>query len=459
MSRFPSPLPLAAFEEYMLRDDRPKYPMGIVARLRFRGRLDRQAAQSALLQVVANHPLLRAKVQRSPGERLEWAPAEDQLPAIQWLDGPPHDRLPSMRPIDLYSGPGLRVWAAAESEPSWLLLQIHHAVCDGKAVLQVAEDFLRSYAFSVDRKGGRAEPAPCDAEALSRRGTFGLTFWKYLRMLPAQLRGLSRVWKFFVQRPVPILKRIATIGSELPSGFPEVKAARLEAGELDELSAAAARASVTLNDWLLRDFFVAINDFRGRHQATNPGEWLRVSVPINLRRETDRRMPAANLVSMVFLDRTSNQIAKFHDLLRGIHEEMDSIRRGQHGLIFIVALWIVRSLPGGLAKWVNRNCCEATCVLSNLGRTMADSPLPRNSEKKIVAGNVVLDGIDFYTPVRDGTAVSVALIYYAGGLQLCMQYDGRYITSAQSDDLMATYLRRIRASISGAGQLFQAKAA
>ena len=30
MPDFPSPLPLAAFEEYMLRDDRPKYPMSII---------------------------------------------------------------------------------------------------------------------------------------------------------------------------------------------------------------------------------------------------------------------------------------------------------------------------------------------------------------------------------------------------------------------------------------------
>ena len=35
-----SPLPLAAFEEYMLWDDQPKRPMGIIASLRFAGRLD-----------------------------------------------------------------------------------------------------------------------------------------------------------------------------------------------------------------------------------------------------------------------------------------------------------------------------------------------------------------------------------------------------------------------------------
>ena len=64
-------------------------------------------------------------------------------------------------------------------------------------------------------------------------------------------------------------------------------------------------------------------------------------------------------------------------MLRSIHEEMNSIRRCQLGLTFIVSLWGLRLLPGGLAKWVDRDCCEATCVLSNLGRAMADSPLPR----------------------------------------------------------------------------------
>jgi hypothetical protein len=179
-------------------------------------------------------------------------------------------------------------------------------------------------------------------------------------------------------------------------------------------------------------------------------------VPMDLRHEPDNRMPAANVVSMVFLDRTGKQIAAA-DLLRGIHKEMDSIRRRQSGLLFVVALWGRRLLPGGLAKGVNRNCCDATCVLSNLGRAMADSPLPRCNER-IVAGNVVLDGIDFFSPVRQGTAVSMALIYYAGGLRLCMHYDSRHITEAQAGDLMATYLRTIRASTGMASRSAKGKA-
>ena len=95
MPDFPAPLPLTAFEEYMLSDDRPNYPTSIVARLRFAGQLDRRAAAEALETVVARHPLLRAKVRKTAAGRLEWiaavdgAPGTPGRPAIQWLDGRP----------------------------------------------------------------------------------------------------------------------------------------------------------------------------------------------------------------------------------------------------------------------------------------------------------------------------------------------------------------------------------
>ena len=114
----------------------------------------------------------------------------------------------------------------------------------------------------------------------------------------------------------------------------------------------------------------------------------------------------------------------------------------------------MRWLPGGLARWVNKGRCEATCVFSNLGRALADSPLPRCNEK-IVAGNVVLEGIDFFAPVRDGTAVTVALVFYAGELQICMQYDSRRIADAQAGDLLATYLQEIRDSLGAASPVAQ----
>ena len=116
------------------------------------------------------------------------------------------------------------------------------------------------------------------------------------------------------------------------------------------------------------------------------------------------------------------------------------------GLTFIWSLCALRALPGGLAGRVGNGRCEATCVLSNLGRVLAGSPLPTR-EGKIVAGNLLLEGLDFFAPVRDGTAVSVGLVFYAGQLQACLRHDNRRLTAQQADDLLTTYLRTIRSSL------------
>ena len=357
------PLPLAAFEEYMFRDDGPGYPMHIIARLRFAGQLDRADATRAFEQAVARHPLLRAKIQKTATGRLQWIAAGGCPAALTWSDDALPDRLPAMAPLNLLVEHGLKAWVAAASEESTMVLQAHHAACDGKAVLQLAEDFLRGYARAI---GGRdcsiendcstesnhwIEQAPCDAELLRGRGRCGLTLRAFLRMLPAQLGGVKRVRQFFMHRPVPLLATSIAAACDMPAEngdisdsparpegcfarirdvpvfIPVVHVEDLEAGELQRLTEMAAVRGVTLNDWLLRDFFLAVNDFRRRHEITAPGEWIRVSVPINLRAPGDGRMPAANLVSMVFLDRNPRQIADPARLLDSVHNEMDVVRR------------------------------------------------------------------------------------------------------------------------------------
>jgi hypothetical protein len=163
------PLPLAAFEEYMLRDDRPKYPMSMIVRLRFAGQLDRRATTEALETVIARHPLLRAKVRKTQSGRLEWTTAADRAAEISWIEDPGDDRLPAMQPIDLFSEPGLKSWASADSQRSSLVLQVHHAVCDGKAVFQVLDDFVRSHAHISAGNQSAMELSPCDPTLLYGR--------------------------------------------------------------------------------------------------------------------------------------------------------------------------------------------------------------------------------------------------------------------------------------------------
>ena len=150
---------------------------------------------------------------------------------------------------------------------------------------------------------------------------------------------------------------------------------------------------------------------------------------------------------MIFLDRNARQMADAAGLLRGIHAEMDRVRRRQLGFTFIWGLRALRALPGGLAGRVQNGRCEATCVLSNLGRVLAASPLPRrrgqDRRRQSVAGRA-----RFFSPVREGTAASVGLVFYRGELQVCLRYDSRQLTVGQADDLLTMYLHTIHASTS-----------
>ena len=326
-------------------------------------------------------------------------------------------------------------------------MQLHHAVCDGKGVLQVFDDFLRGYARAMDGDSCQIQLAACDEALLAGRGKFGLTARKLLKMLPAQLSGLlarasfcsasrrrcCRASKALIPlRPmqsVPAVRTVPSRGRHAAGGYPPRR------------PNSALRSTIGCS---------AISSWRLTISAAvtmRETDWLRFSVPINLRQPEDARLPAANVGSMVFLDRRAQQIADPANLLRGIHEEMDLIRRRQLGLTFIWSLHALRPvLPGGLAGRVGNGRCEATCVVSNLGRALADCPLPARGGK-LVAGNLLLEGVEFFGPVREGTTAILALVFYAGELHICLRYDSRRITAAQADDLLTTYLQTVRASL------------
>jgi hypothetical protein len=168
-------------------------------------------------------------------------------------------------------------------------------------------------------------------------------------------------------------------------------------------------------------------------------------MPINLRQPSEDRMPAANVVSMVFLDRNADQCANRVKLLQSVHDEIDLIRRRKLGYTFIWSLHAMRALLGGLAGRVGNGHCEATCVVTNLGRALADSTLPKRGGK-LVAAKLLLEDVEVFAPIREGTAAAIGFVFYAGGLNICLQYDGRCMTAAQSEDLLSTYLQTIRAS-------------
>jgi NRPS condensation-like uncharacterized protein len=441
------PLPLSPFESYMLADDRPAYPMNCFLRLRFAGRFDRAAMDAAMSIAVSRHPLLAAVVRRS-GRKDFWV-AADQPPAVQWLSTPPTESLPPLAPLDVRATAGLRVVSCEEAGKTDLTIQVHHACCDGFGMLRFTEDMLTSYAGVCGAAPGAALRALCP-EQLRGRGRFGLTPGKFLRMLPKQAVGLRGARRFLMRTPEPLVPhRSRPDNSPAPPGYPASLTRQLDRTESAGLISAARRLGVTANDLLVRDCFLTLHDWR-RRTADYPGSWLRLTVPVNLRTMADRRLPAANAVSMVFLDRLGRDMENPQRLLDSVHRQMSLIKRLHLGLTFVLSLQVCRWLPGGLHRMTRASRCAATGVLTNMGAVLDRCPLPYQ-EGRLVAGDAVLQSMDALAPLRPLTCAAIAVLVYAGRVHITLHYDSRVLTATNACELIDDFAARVRQS-TGAGR-------
>lgn len=440
------PLPLVPFEEYMLRDDRADYPMTIFMRLQFSGCLVPAALDEAVETATARHPLLRAQIRATRWGRFSWHDASQGPPRVRWGQAVNGSGYPAAKSIDLFSEPGLRIWGIEVPSGTSLVLQLHHACCDGKGLLQFVADLMTAYAKRVSPSSDLPDLADLPPEALRQRGTLGLTGIQLLRKFSSQIIGLQGIGQFFFRRAAPVLAGPKTLPRQLPSTFPSAITRRLAADDLQRLNACVQEAGVTVNDWLIRDLFLALADFQSRHQPGVEEGWMRISIPVNLREASTVPMPAANIVSMVFPERRHRDCRDPKRLLSSIHDEMQRIKRYQLGLTFVLSLQALRLLPSGISWLTGGDDCATTSVLSNLGNDLSRIALPRR-DGRIAVGNATLDDVEALVPLRSGTAGTFAVIFYAGAMQVCLHYDVRRLSCAQATDLIDTFLGQVRQSI------------
>lgn len=444
------PLPLVPFEEYMLIDDRPTHPMSFFFKLAFCGTCDPTALDAALQVALRWHPLLAAIVTQPGKNRFEWSATEPQHRAVQWVPDDPNESPIPATAFDLFREPGLRVLGRSRESATGLQFQFHHSCCDAIGALRFVEDLLVAYAAAIDGDANLAKFRSIDEHRLRDRGRFELTRWKLVRMARKQAVGLLGAGQFLMRQPVPVKPIVAGLANaKLPNVFPAAQTHEFSEAETAGLFATARELKTTVNNVLIRDLFLALGDFRLRRQLGHDRDWLRLSIPMNLRSGSDETQSAANVVSMIFLDRRPHEFSDRKTLLAGIDAEMNLIKRNQLGFTFPLSLRFTRSLPGAISRMrrmSKKEVCRGTAVLSNLVRPFTDAPLPRR-DGRLVAGGLTLERIEFLPPVRPHTLAAFGVLTYAERLNVALHFDPRGLTEQDASELLRNVVNRVGQSI------------
>ncbi|MBX7168167.1 MAG: hypothetical protein K1X74_17660 [Pirellulales bacterium] len=438
-------LPVTLFEQYMLDDDTQAYPMVFFLRSRLRGRLVREHFEQALRQAIDRHPLLRAVLQDHGGQTT-WLPLENETPDLHWCESDTTGFGPrSAQRLDLRRQPGLRVWVQCLDQETTVLWEFHHACTDGTGGMQLIEDTLVAYAAACDAPGTAPAWRTLDDPSLEYRRTFGLDRIGRIARLPLDLLGAFGVAQFFANRPRALAAdRPAHAPADDACGGPSTQSHTFTAVEVRRLQAACAERGATINDVLIRDLMTTLDAWQAEKTPHEANPCLRISVPVNLRQDRAAAMPAANVVSMVFVDRRPRRYRPAA-LLASIRRDTWFIKRLRLGLVFMLILQFFARITRGMGWLLGGSRCLSTAVLSNLGVQFDRLPL-RYQGRRAVTGNVVLEQIELLPPLRRLTRAALGVVTYAGELTLSLHYDASCFDSSSARILLDRYVSTVRAN-------------
>ncbi|MGD9721267.1 MAG: condensation domain-containing protein [Pirellulales bacterium] len=434
----PFPLPLTPFERYYLADDRADYPTTIPVELQFTGELDRPAFVAALQQVVARHPLLNATVAEGPDgprwiagacpdPRLDWETTDAELPSAPQVS----------EHLDLRQRPGLRVWVRVGPGRSTVWLQMHHACCDGLAVLDFVGDLLVLYAAANTK--GTADLPPLDPERLTERAAFDAGPPRR----PSPAVAARDAWMMLYVWWRILVRRCAVLASAAPrpsaaSDPLSFQILVMPRAPSEQYKGVARARQVTVNDLLLRDMLLTVQTWNSAHGRRRTG-LCRINMPVYVRDRKAAPIPASNGIGFGFVTVSPDKHAGPGPLLSAVHRETQRIKNWKQALYFLAGLAIGNRRPR-LMKWaLGRPRSLATVVLSYLGPALARTPLPRRDDGKLRCGNIVLEHIAGVPPVRPLTRASMVVLEYAGELTLGLRCDPHDFAPENTRELLQAF--------------------
>ena len=433
------PLPVSSFEQYMLSDDRRQYPMCFAFHMEMHGQLRRNEFFAAIEQAALRHPLLCAKLVEESG-RLFWMAVDFPDSVIEWqqVDEYPAEFRP-MQFIDLTLEIGLRVWVKVKDDSARIMLQVHHACCDGLGAMQFVEDVMIAYHNKVVDAAAQLTLRPLESAVLAERGKICQT--QSLLEKPKKLAiGIARGIHFFRHQPIQLRGKLRDNNQENAAAVgPRFHARLFEKNILPKIQQHCEDRQ-TINDHLLAHTFAALFEWHNAHSRPHDPKFIRVGIPVNLRSERHKRIPAANVVTVSFLDRESVEVRDPAKSVMSIHKQMMGIKQRKSGTFVRFMQFMGRKQLRGL---VSSNRVYFSAMHSNVGEVWQDSRLPRDSQRRICFGDLVLNEVAVQAPVRKTMPVFFGAYSYAGRLHSIFSYDCAAFDADEAAEFHKAFTQRI----------------
>ncbi len=314
------PLPLTAFERFMITDESSDYPMAFYLQVRLKGVVNRDVLWLAVSDALSRHPLLCSHVERT-GRGANWVWAGNEIPVPDWDRERWMAQEPWRQPIDLTRNIGLRVWGEQHPDHAIITMQFHHACCDGIGAAQFLEDvaigYARHLALSMEQQRDLPELRPLDLQLLKRRGhsdgrRIADVSGSAARRVGAVIKYTVRyLWQKKLQ-----LRSLPSIPEDDRQRGLGLTTAKLTRAETRGFRNAAKHHNATINDVLVRDLMLVSQEWnskaplrRWRIPGWRPPTYC-VLVPTSLRGPSDGGMPACNVVSYIFMERSLALVAR-----------------------------------------------------------------------------------------------------------------------------------------------------
>ena len=430
---------LTPFEEYMLGDEYPGWPMTFWIRLEFSEPLDTARLNRAVTATAMSHPLLAARVEFDRRRRPYWVPAPVTTVVHEFQSTEQNSEFPTSAPIDLQKEPGWRIWKDNRSGSHIVWMEFHHSVCDGVGAFRVLEDILASY---------RDDTCPSDSNFDGN--------WQQLthRYRCDNLSGLAQrisQWAWMIWRiaaysaTAPASLDVVSWPHEVPPGGMVPSQARIAAlGDVNEYLQAAKRHGCTLNDLVITCLFRSLQEAMVE-RAPDRRHRLRLFIPMDLRGNSLNTCQVGNVVGMLHIDRVVSARGPGRDpvSVSSVASDMKIYRKTQMGRALVVSLEAVTAILGSPGRLLNPRKCGATSVLTNLKTPLQLSKLA-GPDGRLQIGSTVLESVELFPPVRPMTPACFGLLTYGNELRLTMRFQPATFPTVDADSLFNRLTEELR---------------